>query len=99
MTDPADDVAGGESGGGWRSSEDPRLLSLSGDPAGGLWAVTPDLSVVSWDSEGGGWLGGLGKMRLVSVGGESVWAVNRAVCSTLTGRDLHSVICASNLMP
>ena len=49
---------------------------MSGDQAGGVWAVTPDLSVV-W-REGGGWLGGLGKMRQVSVGGESVWAVNRA---------------------
>ena len=54
------------------------MSCVSGDKEGGLWAVTTDLTVVCRDTEAGGWVGGLGKMRLVSVGGESVWAVNIA---------------------
>ena len=69
----------------WWSNGDQRLSWLSGDSSGGVWAVTQDLSVLYREGTGHGatdlgstFLAGLGKMRSLSVGPNSVWGVSRA---------------------
>jgi len=71
----------------WQSNGDQKISCVSADKVGGVWIVTQDMSVMykegsGYDSKGKegwkGWIGGLGKMRSVSVGPQCVWGVNRA---------------------
>jgi len=68
----------------WWSNGDQKLSWIDAGVAG-VWAITPDMSVMYREGTGHGqgstgttWSGGLGKMRNISVGSQSVWGLNRA---------------------
>jgi len=68
----------------WWSNGDQKLSWVDAGVAG-VWAITPDMSVMYREGTGHGlgttgnaWCGGLGKMRNISVGSQSVWGLNRA---------------------
>jgi len=68
----------------WWSNGDQKLSWVDAG-VGGVWAITPDMSVMFREGTGHGlgttgkaWCGGLGKMRNISVGSQSIWGLNRA---------------------